>query len=94
MHSIWNFLYDSESDNKCKERVQALIDNNGADITAGNNHAVRWAAQMGKIETVRLLLDYGADITAEDNDAVKCAACNGHIEIVRLLIEHGATLKE
>ena len=91
MYSIWHFLYECKSDNECKERVQAMIDN-GTDITADDNYAVRLAARYGHTETVRLLIDYGADITADDNRAVRWAASSGHMETVRLLIEHGADI--
>ena len=61
MSSIWSFLYDCESDNKCKDKVQAMIDN-GADITAGNNHAVRHAAKYGHTEMVKFLIANGATL--------------------------------
>ena len=46
---------------------------NGADITAGDNHAVKWAAGNGYLEVVKYLHQNGADITAYDNYAVKWA---------------------
>ena len=80
MSSIWNFLYDLDrSNNECKDKVQVLIDN-GADITADDNCAVRGAAGNGKIEMVRFLIEHGADITANDNCAVRSAARDGKIE--------------
>ena len=61
MSGIWNFISYCESDNKCKERVQANIDN-GADITADDNWAVQCAAENGKTEMVKFLLENGATL--------------------------------
>ena len=63
---------------------------NGADITAQDDYAVRWAAKNGHLEIVRYLFEKGADITAKNNYAVRLAACNGHLEVVRYLYEKGA----
>ena len=93
MSSIWDIIYDYESDKECKEQVQAMIDE-GADITAEDNESVQLAAEYGHMEMVRLLIEHGADITANDNCAVKWAAENGHTEMVKFLLENGATLQE
>ena len=61
MSSIWSCLHDCESDNECKEQVQAMIDSD-ADITADNNFAVRWAARNGHTEMVKFLLENGATL--------------------------------
>ena len=65
---------------------------NGADITADDNYAVRWAAENGHLEVVKYLHENGADITAEDNEAVRCAAIYGHLEVVKYLHENGADI--
>ncbi len=41
--------------------VKFLIEH-GADVTANNNYAVRWAARNGKTEMVRLLIENGATL--------------------------------
>ena len=48
-----------------RDCADCLIDH-GADITADDNYAVRWASKYGNTETVKLLIDYGADITANE----------------------------
>ena len=71
------------------EVVKLLIDN-GADVTADNNYAIRNASREGHTEIVKLLIDAGADVTARDNYAIRYATYNGHLEIVKLLIDAGA----
>lgn len=65
---------------------------NGADITARDNAAVRWAASNGHLEVVQYLHEHGADITAQDNETVRYAAENGHLDVVKYLYEHGADI--
>jgi len=62
----------------------------GADVTIGDNYAIRYSAQKGHLEIVKYLIKHGADVTAFNNYAICCAAPNGHLEIVKYLIEHGA----
>jgi hypothetical protein len=62
----------------------------GADIHACDDSALRWSAQYGHLEVVRLLLERGADIHADDDLALRWSAHNGHLEVVRLLLECGA----
>jgi len=62
----------------------------------GSGAPLKNAAIGGKIEIVKLLLDYGADPNlpeegiAPRGHALHTAVCRGHIEIVKLLLEHGA----
>lgn len=67
---------------------------NGADITAQDDYAVRWAAKNGHLEIVRYLYEKGTNIMAKNNYAVRLAACNGHLEVVRYLYEKGAYIIE
>ena len=52
------------------EVVKLLIEN-GADITVGDNCAIRWASRNGHIEIVKLLIENGADCTAWNNCAIR-----------------------
>ena len=58
---------------------------NGADITADNNYAVKWASANGHLEVVKYLHENGADVTGNDNYAVMHAAENGYSDVVRYL---------
>jgi ankyrin repeat protein len=52
--------------------------NNGADIHAGNNSALRAAAKAGNTEVIQLLLENGANVNAVDEhtgSALEAAAC-------------------
>ena len=64
--------------------------NEGADIHAGNDYALRHASRYGHLEIVKLLLDRGADIHACDDYALRWASHNGHLETVKLLLSRGA----
>lgn len=51
------------------------------------------AAEKGKIDQVKALIEAGADANATDEDgrtALMCAAGKGHFDVVNLLIEAGA----
>ena len=65
---------------------------NGVDVAAGANAAVRWAACHGHLDVVRYLHENGADITARGNEAVRYAAENGYLDIVKYLHKHGADI--
>ena len=65
---------------------------NGADITAWDNDAVRRAARNGYPAIVKYLHENGADITAGDNYAVRYAASCGHLEVVMYLYGKGADI--
>lgn len=54
------------------------------------------AAQIGKLETVTILLELGAEVDAKKKDgstAFACAATLGHVEIVEKLVQFGASLE-
>ena len=76
------------------ETVKALITANpkivGAQDFSGMTPLVR-AAQVNKIELVKLLIEAGADVNAKGRiTALTKAAEGGHLEVVRLLLNHGA----
>jgi len=71
------------------DTVKYLVEH-GADITAGNNSAIIYAADNGNLKTVKYLVKRGADVTANDNCAIWYAARHGHLDVVKFLAEHGA----
>ncbi|RLN52555.1 hypothetical protein BBP00_00009584 [Phytophthora kernoviae] len=81
-----------------KAEVVALLLNQGADITAGDElgrTALHWAASYGNMDVVKLLLDRGGDMTAVSNDGktvLHDAASSGKLEAVTLLLDHGADI--
>lgn len=64
----------------------------GADITAGNNAAVRLATISNHLDVVKYLHENGADITADNNFAIRMAAYWGYLEVVKYLYENGADI--
>jgi len=71
--------------------VKYLVEN-GADIHADEDYALRWSALNGHLEVVKYLVEIGADIYARDNYALKYSAINGHLDIVKYLVENGADI--
>jgi len=69
--------------------VQRLIEE-GADVHADNDYALRWASAYGEIEIVRVLLENGANVHAQEECALCWASNHGETEIVKLLLENGA----
>jgi ankyrin repeat protein len=67
---------------------------NGADITAFNNLAIKWASMQGHLEIVKYLHQNGVYITASHNFAVRWAAANGYLEVVKYLHENGADVTD
>ncbi|KAJ7826554.1 ankyrin repeat-containing domain protein [Mycena olivaceomarginata] len=52
-----------------------------------------WAAKLGFLNIMRLLLDYGADVNAQGGrygNAIQAAVVGGHLDLAQLLLEHGA----
>ncbi|KAJ7138359.1 ankyrin repeat-containing domain protein [Mycena epipterygia] len=90
--SYWNPEYTTVMVPRRTELVCVLLEN-GADVSWGNNAALRAASRAGHTEVVQILLDNGADINAaggEYNDSALEAACWGHPEIIQLLLKNGA----
>ena len=86
-----NQLFLTASKKGHLEIVKLLIQN-GADIHAENDYALRWASQEGHIEVVTFLIQNGADIHAENEYALRWSSENGHLEIVKILIQKGADI--
>jgi hypothetical protein len=73
------------------EVIKSLIEE-GADIHADGDHALKFAAEYGHIEVVKYLVEQGADVHADNNHALRCSAKNGHLNIVEFLVEKGANI--
>lgn len=71
--------------------LKTLIEQ-GVDIHADTEYALRGAANKGHIEVVRLLLAHNADVHADNDGALRWAAKNGYLEIVNLLLAQGADI--
>lgn len=56
----------------CEKSTWEYLVKNGADITAGNNYAVRNATRNGNLEVVKYLHEHGTDITEDDERKVMC----------------------
>ena len=68
--------------------VKYLVEN-GADIHARDELALREASENGHVEVVKFLLENGADIHGRDylgsDAALREASNNGHVEVVNYL---------
>lgn len=72
-------------------RAEYLLTEKGVDIASGNNFAVRWAANGGHDDMLRLLFRHGGvDVNAKEGDALIRAVTKNHPKAVALLLEHGA----
>jgi hypothetical protein len=70
-------------------RPQDSLLNAGADVHAGDEHALEVAALNGHTETAKMLLEAGADPRDESSPAAawRLAAMNGHKDTVKTLFE-------
>jgi len=64
----------------------------GANVHAGDDAALRWAALNGHAEMVSRLLAAGANVHADHDDALRWSAYYGHAEMVNLLLVAGANI--
>jgi|SRR3989338_961544 len=64
--------------------VKFLIEN-GADVHAMNDEALRWASENGHFEVVRFLVKNGANVHAMNDEALRWASENGHLEVASFL---------
>jgi predicted metal-binding protein len=65
--------------------VKHLIEQ-GADIHANNDSALRYSIEAGRLHTVKYLVEQGANIYANNDYALKHSADNKYLEIVEYLI--------
>ena len=54
-------------------KIVKLLIEAGADVTANDNYAIRYASANGHTEVVKLLIEAGADVTANYNYAIRYA---------------------
>jgi len=71
--------------------IERLIQE-GADVHACEDVALKWASADGHFEVIKLLLRHGVDVHAQKDVALRWASNNGHLEVVKLLFEHGADI--
>jgi len=69
--------------------TRAFIEN-GADVHASDDAALRWAAREGHLEVVKFLIENEANVHASNDAALCWAAREGHSKVVKFLIEKGA----
>jgi hypothetical protein len=65
---------------------------NGANIHALNDSALRYASFNGLLDIVKFLVEQGADIHVFGDEALRHASGNGHLEVVKFLVEQGADI--
>ena len=73
--------------NKAKQLIE-----NGVDIHAYNDRALRQSAENGHLNFVKYLVENGADIHANNDYALRWSAHSGHLSIVKYLVENGADI--
>ncbi|KAH6886789.1 ankyrin repeat-containing domain protein [Thelonectria olida] len=84
--NVWN--PDNEAEDRLHSRNYGLI-KMSADLF---QQPLYWAAFLGDLALVELLVDQGADITAREGyfeSAFGVAAFRGHLEVVEFLLGHG-----
>ncbi len=71
-------------------RAEFLLTEKTADPNTGDGFCVRWAAEGGHSEMIRLLARHGADMNAKNGEALIRAARHGHVATAKTLLENGA----
>ena len=73
------------------ETFKYLIEN-GADIHAEDDFALRWSAEKGHLDVVKFLVENDANIHVENDYALRLSAYNGHLDVVKGLVDKGANI--
>ena len=60
----------------------------GIDIHADDEYALRWASENGHLEVVKLLLENGANVHAYNDYALRLASEYGHLDVVKYLNQY------
>jgi ankyrin repeat protein len=66
------------------DKIKKFVEQ-GADIHAYKNCALRWASEEGHLDVVKFLVEQGADIHADDDYTIRVASLYGHLDIVKYL---------
>ena len=72
------------------ERLLAARPSVVSEAAAAQPDALRRAAETGRLDAVRLMLDLGFDVNAGGVTALHEAAIGANLPLVRLLLDHGA----
>jgi ankyrin repeat protein len=85
----------------CNQESKQTLQIIGLLVTAGANvndacpySHLQWAASVGKLKSVRLLLELGADLNfvSKDGTALHITVLDGQTKAAQLLLEQGANL--
>jgi len=71
--------------------VKYLVEN-GADIHAYDDYALKWSARNGHLDVVKYLLEKGANIHADNDSVLIDSAYYGRLDVVKYLLEKGANI--
>ena len=71
--------------------INFLIEN-GANVHANNDLALRYSARKGYLDIVKILVENGANVHSFDDTALGLSAKNEHLDVVKYLVEHGANI--
>jgi ankyrin repeat protein len=78
---------------ECLKQLCAVFNNPNAQSYLYKRTALHWAAKLGRIEHVKILLEHGAKVDQANGSGVTAlhlAATHGHKDCVQFLFEHGA----
>jgi len=82
------------------DELKNLLDQ-GADIHANDDEALKWSAEIGNLKVVKFLvlpdlgsvaITHGANIHTDDDYALRLSAYFGHLETVKFLVTQGANI--
>ena len=65
----------------------------GANVREFDNWAIRFAAQTGDVDVMRLLLAKGADMNASGGTPLFASVAAGHLEAFKLLLGRGVDIQ-
>jgi len=78
--------------NRGKLEIVKYLVENGANIHAKNDQALRNASYYGDLEIVKYLVKNGADIHVRNDEALRNACYKGQLEVVKYLVKNGADI--
>jgi ankyrin repeat protein len=89
--NVLNDLLRISANMGCVEIVEYLVEN-GADIHAENDVALRGAAFYGNLEVVKYLTEHGANIHVDNEYALRSSYWKLSLNVFKYLIEQGANI--